>query len=191
MSEHALRELAHLVALLPVVPLLLMAIAGVVDRDQVLLSAALAMSYVGDSISRSGFEFGYLWVFAQLVLAYAAIIETWSIPRVLSAAAMLVTTFLICGMDPERRPLLWMLGGAGLIFMGRHGPLAFPVFVYFGLGSVAFYVWIARLNRPVVDLAAYHFDLLVYQGCRIAAILLFCILIVRPLYAKDSHAICN
>ncbi|MEE8113258.1 MAG: hypothetical protein V3T23_02775 [Nitrososphaerales archaeon] len=157
-----------------------------VDRDQLLLSTALMMSFIGDTLATSGLSLSHLWAPAQLILAYAAIVSPWTVERVVAASAACTFTFSLTSFDPSKDPLMWLLGGAGMILIARQSHLIVPVFIYFGAGGVAFFLWIDRLSRPGFDLAIYHRDFLTYQACRFAGILLLCILIVRPLYLRGG-----
>lgn len=170
------------------VPLLCLAVVlgrGKVPKlNYVLLTASFFMSWIGDSITSfidGEVAYQYLWAPAQIILAYAAVMEVWwSMKRVIligSICALVITVSLL-NVDPGS--LLWPLGGIGLVFFARHGSVEVPVFIYFGLGTVAY---IFMINE--VDEARLMRFWLTYQGCRLVALSSLCILISK----ESNHVV--
>lgn len=170
-----LPEVAHQAALMPVLALIIiLGLGKVPSLDQGLLTTALGMSWIGDSQTSAiggGFEYGHLWAPAQIALAYAAVVENWKFGRVLLVGALCVLVLTVSYLNVDPGVLLWPLGGIGLVILGRKSPVRVPIFVYFGVGTIAF---VFMIWEPGPD------RWLPYQACRIAALAALCIIILAP-----------
>lgn len=171
-------EVAHQMALAPVFLLGIGLILGRdPERDHLLFAAALGTSWIGDSIARfagSSFDHIYLWAPVQIALTYAAVVQSWTKKRVTETAIVYSVALTAHVLLPDKTFILWSIGGIGLIYCGRNSPLVWPIFVYFGLGTVAYFFMLERFRQPDFMQAWYA-----YQGCRAIAIMMLCGIIIR------------
>ncbi len=171
-------ELAHQSALLPLIALgWVLYKQKLPKRDYAILSAAFFMSWIGDSLStdiEQGVGFGHLWAPAQITLAYAAIIEKWNLRRISIVSIVCTFALLFTQLNPETGVYLWLTGSIGLLILGQRSLVRIPIFIYFGLGTVTYLLMINEINGPHVMTLW-----VLYQVCRLTALISLCILILR------------
>ncbi len=171
-------EIAHQIALLPVLALGWAILKNRIPRKEyALLTSAFFMSWVGDSLSTNpeqSVNWLYFWAPAQIIFAFASIIEKWNLRRVSINTAVCTFTLLLTQLNPETGVYLWTIGSIGLLALGRRSAVRIPLFIYFGLGTVMYLLMINSIPSPqVMNLW------ILYQSCRLAALVSLCILILR------------
>lgn len=180
-------EVAHQMSLLPVFVLLGLVLSGrAPERAHILFAAALATSWVGDSImlaNGGSFDFVYLWAPVQITLAYASVLRPReSKTHIIHILVALNVALFSHNMRPENGFLLYIAGGIGLMFCALGCSLFWPITIYFGAGSVVYYFMIDYFGDPQFMVTWY-----LYQSCRAASILLFCGILIRT--QRSTHAL--
>ena len=150
---------------------------GEPPKDYVRFATALYVSWWGDLamwLTGGSFEYSHLWAPAQLGLAYVAVIDSWGRRRMAFAGVAYLVAVALYAVEPDKGFMLWSVGGVGLLCLAWGGALYRTVFIYFGLGTVAYFVMITQIGEPFFTTSWY-----LYQTCRGVAIAVFCQLILR------------
>jgi len=156
-------ELAHQSALVP------LAVALVfwrrLPRAWRFLAVAWTLSWVGDSMAYSvgdPWRPSYLWLPAQIAIVLVAFLSDRMarFVAVAGVALLAVTSVQATWPGPE-----WIttLAGSLAILAVVDGVLSWPVIIYFGLGSLAYLLWLTGADEMFY----------VYQVCRVVAYALY------------------
>lgn len=186
-------EVGQLIGLIPLVWMVLCwAIVRMVkgvglkeSRPYWLLAFAFAVSWVGDYIAGQFFggswAVAFFWVPVQLWLAGLAFFDD-SISRVFSGLLLVLLALSSMAVSWPGPDMLLNFFGSGIVLLMAYRSedlrLSIPVFLYFGLGSVAYF-------RMVLD-----WDVLTppswdhYQACRLLAFVAFIGITSPPLIHK-------
>lgn len=118
-----------------------------------LFAGAMAVSFVGETLSMSGLEWNwwpsYFWLPVQLLLALTIVADR----RALRGTALVLVTLLIYDVAvsaPRPDVLLTAVGSVVLLYvltLVRH-PLTIPLALYFGAGTACYILWVADRTIP-------------------------------------------
>ena len=175
-------EALHLAALAPLAVLLVLHDRSLLDRYG-LVAAAFSVSWFADSLTSvtgyNGFGFDYVWIPAQILLVLYSLTDDptyrWLLPW---GAAMTAATSLAFSFPG---PEVWMtVSGSVAILWLAQGRITATLYLYFGLGTVAYLLMLTQIGNPGFDAAWYA-----YQFCRVAA---FAAFITSVLGERRGHA---
>ena len=155
-----------------------------VRHEYMLLSVALSMSWVGDSVQHyigGSFAAGSFWLPFQIGIAWFALLGRGLRTLALwGVAGLTALSFSVSFPSPD-----WVLtlgGSIGLLLAANHrGKIALPVFIYFGLGSCFYLMLVMRIGVIGMALPWYA-----YQGCRLAAIVTLIVLMAQTSKAEKG-----
>lgn len=167
-------EVAHQSGLVPGLVVLLL--WRKLPKKVRLLSVAWAISWAADSVTHyigGGFRNSYFWLPVQISLVLFVFIEGVLAKLTAVAAVAVLTAMAVALTYPGPDFLLSAFGSIAILEVAR-GPLAVPVYVYFGLGTLAYLVWAGGLFGGVID----GWNL--YQNCRLVTYALFVPIVLYP-----------
>lgn len=159
-------EVAHQIGLIPFLSML--GVGRKLPAPFWWVALALAVSWFADSASfymDGTWAIDYFWLPLQFWMVACAF--TAGLHRALWGLGLIVTAALswdLSGPGPDF--LITLVGSVSVLYLAR-GALALPIFLYFGLGTLAYFV-MAFTPGPDATTAWYF-----YQGCRLVAFLAF------------------
>lgn len=164
-------EAVHLSALLPLA--LLVVFGKGLGGAWWLVGLAFAVSWAGDSFAYllgGSWVASYFWLPVQVALVLVAFQDDplYKPMIVMGVALLAVSSAQISAPGPEW--LMTLVGSIAVMAVAK-GVLAWPMMVYFGIGSIAYLVMIARIGTE-----GFHASWLWYQGSREMAFALFIVL---------------
>ena len=174
-------EVAHQIGLLPI--LFLVAFGRNLPARYWLIGIGWSVSWLGDSIAH--FTGGSWWAWycllpVQIWFMLAAFV---ALPpnRMLSAVALALLVPVSMALDaPGPEILISFFGSIAILWVAR-GPLAIPLYIYFGLGTIAYVCMIIAFQEGGDYLTPWRY----YRGCRLLAFIVFIGIIVPPLIRKQ------
>ncbi len=166
-------ELAHQSALLPVVAVLLWRPSW----PWSLLALAWAVSWIADSMAwATGGSWAalYVWVPVQVGLVLLAVADEWDRAKVLALVVFAgVVSALVSYPDPE--VLVIALGSAAIVMLAK-GRLRWPLYLYFGSGTVLYLMMVSG------EFMTYWYG---YQASRLGAFAVFVALVAKGHHGRD------
>ena len=166
-------EVAHQMALLPIVAMMLMGRG--LPREYWLVALAFMVSWFGDSLAWAlgGAWWGtYLWLPVQFWIVLMAFFKTPT-NRVFSLGAVVIlaaSSWSVTGAGPD---LLLTIAGSATVLVLMEGRLVPPLIAYFGLGTVA-YLFMTSSTGDRFMVGWY-----LYQSCRLLAFILFTSTVIK------------
>ena len=146
-----------------------------------LVALAFFVSWFADSVmyfTGGEWQATYFWLPVQLWLVLLALIRA-PVHRLLSAIALLLLASVSLALSwPGPDYLITVAGSVAILYLAR-GWLAFPLYIYFGAGTVAYLIMV-----PHAGSASILTPWLWYQGCRLFAFIAF-IGIIAPLLIRQ------
>lgn len=138
-----------------------------------ILSAAFGVSWLGDWMSGiMGVELAvYLWLPIQIGMVLWALVATTTGRRLILVGVPLLTLASAMYTAPSPELVLTVIGSVAILHLAD-GPVAIPLYLYFGLGTVA-YLLMIRQARDGDPTEAWY----LYQACRLAAYVAFAFLL--------------
>jgi hypothetical protein len=138
-----------------------------------LIGAGLSVSWIGDLLgywSRGAWDLAYLWLPLQFGLVLMGLARSAN-DRVAVAFGVPALAVLSYGLSSPRPDVALTLIGSLAVLYLADGRAALPLYLYFGLGTVLYFLMASRAGTPEIlgPWAAYH-------TCRVIA------------YAAFAHA---
>lgn len=161
-------EAIHLSALAPLIAVLLFGRHLGVAWWMVAL--AFSISWIGDSMAHftnGSWTCAYLWMPVQFALVILAFVDN-PLHRMVVLTGLLLLTVTSAQISLPGPDWLLTLVGSIVVLAVAEKVLAWPLMVYFGIGSIAYLVMIARISTEGFATAWWW-----YQGSREMAIALF------------------
>ena len=159
-------------------------------REFRLIAAAFAVSWLGDVMAWTwggSWAWAYLWSPVQLGAVLCAYLPT-AMDRVSALAALVMlsgVSFIASGGGPD---ILLTVGGSAIILMVASGALAWPLRIYFGLGTLFYVPMTLSVPHSPMFWDAWHG----YQFFRALAYGVFVVSVVSthlcPRRFRDVHA---
>ncbi len=165
-----LLEVAHQMALVPIIALMILGLLGKrLPRSYWLLGLAFAVSWVGDSLAffLDGAWWGtYFWLPFQFWLVLSAFLEE-PLSRVFSLGALIFVSGLSWAVSSPSPDMVLTVTASVLVLILAHGRMAPALRIYFGLGTVAYLAMITASEGNA------EFTCYAYQSCRALAYTVF------------------
>jgi hypothetical protein len=167
-------EIAHQSALVPLIALLWFGRG--LPRAYWLLGLAFAVSWIGDGVADAmggSWLMVYLWMPVQFALIVVLFTESalWRVGSVVALFVLSGVSWTFSAPGPDM--LVTLVGSIAVVSLVR-GPLCVPIYLYFGAGTVAYFMMASLLASPHFMVAWY-----VYQACRLTAYALFIGLVLQ------------
>ena len=167
-------EAAHQIGLIPIVGMML--VGHRLPRAYWYLALGFFVSWFADSATHflgGSWYVDYYWVPLQCWLVLLAFI-TDPAGRLASLVSLIFLSAIAHELHGAGPDLLLRFGGSIAILWFARGRLAPPLYIYFGLGTLAYLVMILHYDNIFPAWV-------VYQGCRLAAYVAFLWIIAPPL----------
>lgn len=145
------------------------------------VACGLSVSWIGDLLMRAGgwtWEYSYLWLPVQIGLVLWGLARTMTERTVIAFGVPGLAIMGATMTSPQPDVAVTLVGSVAILHLAD-GRLALPLYIYFGAGTVFYFLMAARAGT--VDILPAWIG---YQACRVACYSTF----ARSVYVARQNA---